>query len=99
MLRHCFEGSGASWERSGSADSAVAGGGCGTGGGAAQHQHLDPLGKSTEVTRVYYYSRLKVNISQIDNEAFFLYTTQVLILYININMVHRRQWCRLNLHK
>lgn len=43
VLRHCFEGSGASWARSGSADSAVAGGGCGTGGGAAQHLHLDPL--------------------------------------------------------
>lgn len=41
-LRRCFWGSGASWERSGSADSAAAEDGCGTGGGAAQHPHLDP---------------------------------------------------------
>lgn len=41
-LRHCFEGSGASWERSSSADSAVAGDGCGTGGGPVQRLHLDP---------------------------------------------------------
>lgn len=41
-LRHCFEGSGASWERSSSADSAVAVDGCGTGGGPVQRLHLDP---------------------------------------------------------
>lgn len=42
MLRHCFLGSGASLERSSSADSAVAAGGCGTGEGAVQHLRLDP---------------------------------------------------------
>lgn len=70
MLKHCFEGSGASWERSGSADSAVAGGGYDTGGGAVQHLHLDPLEKSQKVRRVYYYKGLKVNISQLNNKAF-----------------------------
>lgn len=42
MLRHCFWGSGASSERSSSADSAAAADGCDTGGEAAQHLHLDP---------------------------------------------------------
>lgn len=58
-LRHCSEGSGASWERSSSADSAVAGGECGTGGGAVQRPHLDPWGKSREVGSIYYYTLLK----------------------------------------
>lgn len=56
VLRHCFGGSGASWARSGSADSAVAGDGCGTGGGAAQHLRLDPFwGKRTEARCGYSY--------------------------------------------
>lgn len=35
-------GSGASWERSSSADNAVAEDGCDIGGGIAQHLHLNP---------------------------------------------------------
>lgn len=42
MLRHCSEGSDASWERSGSVDSAGVVGGCGTGGGLAQSPHSGP---------------------------------------------------------
>ena len=42
VLRHCSWGSGASGERLGSADSAVAVDGGGTGGGASRHPHSDP---------------------------------------------------------
>lgn len=42
MLRRCFWGSGASWERSSSADSAAAAGGCGTGEETARYLRSGP---------------------------------------------------------
>lgn len=55
VLRCCFWESGASWGRSGSAGSAAAEDGCETGGGAAQHPHLNPCrSRETHTPQTFY---------------------------------------------